>query len=254
MGDSMKEQWESNAHAYAELINGEGTPHHKYILIPCLDTMLGNVKGKRVLDAGCGEGYLSLRYAERGAFVVGIDISQHLIDLCKKNVGANTEFHVGDICKLDQFSDGSFDIVLCNLVLLNIPCFAEALGEFHRVLRPDGSLVFSVVHPAFNFYGPGAWEMGEKDPNSKRREGLFFKVDDYFVEKEYQRYWRTRQGEKFPEVISFFHRTISTYVDAIVGAGFRIVQMKEPKPVTEDAFFEREHRIPFFLVVKADKT
>jgi ubiquinone/menaquinone biosynthesis C-methylase UbiE len=254
MSDSIKDQWEANAQAFSDLIGGKGTPHHQHILIPCLDDLMGNVNDKEILDAGCGEGYLSRRYAEKGAIVTGVDISNKLIELCQKDTIENTSFHVGDICNLDSLSDNSFDIVMSNLVLLNVPCFDEALQEFHRVLRSGGSLVFSIVHPAFNFYGPGTWEMGEKDPITGRRKGLFFKVDNYFIEKEHQRYWRTRQGVKFPQFISFFHRTISTYVDALVEAGLCITQMREPKPVTEDAFFEREHRIPFFLVVKANKT
>ena len=253
MSDPIKEQWEANAQAFSDLIGGKGTPHHQHILIPCLDDMMGNVQGKSVLDAGCGEGFLSRRYAEKGATVAGVDISERLIELCQKDATENTSFHVGDICNLDGFADGSFDMVMSNLVLLNVPCFAEAVQEFYRVLRPGGSLIFSIVHPAFNFYGPGTWEMGEKDPRTSRKKGLFFKVDNYFIEREYQRYWKTRQGEKFPEPISFFHRTISTYVEAIAETGFTIAQMAEPRPATDDIFFDRERRIPFFLVVKANK-
>ncbi|MHA1936712.1 MAG: class I SAM-dependent methyltransferase, partial [Candidatus Thorarchaeota archaeon] len=149
--------------------------------------------------------------------------------------------------------DSTYDVVLCNLVLLNIPCLAEALFEFSRVLKTDGVLVFSIAHPAFNFYGPGTWEMGEKDHNTKRRKGLFFKVDQYFDEQEYQRFWKTRSGEKFPESISFFHRTLSTYIQALTESGLVISRIEEPQPVVDDDFFERERRIPFFLVVKARK-
>ncbi len=253
MSNPIKEQWEANAQAFSDLIGGQGTPHHQHILIPCLDSMMGNVKGKKILDAGCGEGYLSRRYAKKGATVTGVDISNKLIELCKKDAIENTTFFVGDICNLASFSDNSFDTVISNLVLLNVPCFTEALQEFYRVLNPRGFLIFSIVHPAFNFYGPGTWEMGQKNPETKRREGLFFKVDNYFAEREYQRFWTTRQGEKFPVPISFFHRTISTYVEAVVRAGFRIAQMEEPQPATDDIFFDRERRIPFFLIVKADK-
>jgi hypothetical protein len=116
-----------------------------------------------------------------------------------------------------------------------------------------GILVFSIVHPAFNFYGPGSWEMGEKDPETNRREGLFFKVDRYFDEEEYERYWKTKQGERFPEPISFFHRTLSTYINSLSSAGFRLMEFAEPQPLGKDQFFDRERRIPFFAVFKAMK-
>ncbi|MGY5852978.1 MAG: methyltransferase domain-containing protein [Candidatus Thorarchaeota archaeon] len=257
MVDSVREQWEANAQSFTTLISNQGTPHHREILNPCVEQLIGNVEGKKLLDAGCGEGYLSRYYSKKGAIVTGIDISNKLIEKCieiTKNEGINSDFKVGDICNLTGISKSEYDLVLCNLVLLNIPCLNDALKEFHRVLRDDGELVFSIVHPAFNFYGPGQWEMGEKSPETKRREGLFFKVDNYFDEKEYQRYWRTREGTRFPQPISFFHRTLSSYFDSLHKSGFTLVNFQEPLPVTDSDFFDRERRVPFFAVFNARKS
>ncbi len=253
MVDPIESQWEANSQAFADLIDQKGTPHHQHILNPCVDHLLGDVKDKMLLDAGCGEGYLSRHYAQKGAIVTGVDISESLVEICRSQPNDNIKYHIGSICNLDFISDSTYDLVLCNLVLLNVPCLTEALNEFSRVLKPGGMLVFSIVHPAFNFYGPGTWEMGDRDPNTKRRRGLFFKVDQYFTEQEYQRFWKTRSGEKFPQPISFFHRTISTYTRAVMESGLLISQIEEPQPVIDDDFFERERRIPFFLVVKARK-
>ncbi len=255
MADSVRSQWEANAQLYAELIADHGTPHHKLILNPCVEELLGDVKGKKMIDAGCGEGYLTRYYASKGAEVVGIDLSSNLIEIARDKSPEDllVDYQVGDICKMEFVADGWYDVLLCNLVILNIPCYQEAFSEFNRVLKSGGVLVFSIVHPAFNFYGPGAWEMGPKDPETKRRRGLFFKVDHYMHEMPYERYWRSRDGEKFPEPITFYHRTISTYVRELVNAGFRIEAMEEPMPMKKDEFFERERRIPFFLVFKAIK-
>lgn len=255
MEERLRKQWESNAHAFAELVSNQGTPHHREILNPCVERLLGGVKGKKLLDAGCGEGYLARHYAKLGATVTGVDISEKLIEISKKlarETEINVAFQVGDLSNL-EVQDDSFDLILCNLVLLNIPCFQKALSEFNRILKPGGVLVVSIVHPAFNFYGPGSWEMGEKDPTTNRRKGLYFKIDDYFDEKEFQRYWKTRQGEKFSEPFSFFHRTLSTYYNSLTANGFIVTQIEEPLPITENQFFERERRIPFFLVFKAVK-
>ncbi|MHA1480558.1 MAG: class I SAM-dependent methyltransferase [Candidatus Thorarchaeota archaeon] len=255
MADRISEQWENNAQAFADLVAGEGTPHHKMILNPCVENLVGTVKGKRVLDAGCGEGYLTRHYASKGADVTGVDISKNLIEIARDKSPEDLllDYKVDDICHMDSIADNSFDIVLCNLVILNVPCFKEAFSEFNRVLVPGGILVISIVHPAFNFYGPGSWEMGDKDPETRRRKGLFFKMDDYFDEKYYQRFWKTRKGEKFPEEITFFHRTLSTYMNAVLSAGFQVTKVEEPLPVDGDGFFERENRIPFFIVIKATK-
>ncbi|MFW9909177.1 MAG: class I SAM-dependent methyltransferase [Candidatus Thorarchaeota archaeon] len=255
MVDLIREQWEANAQAFADLISNKGTPHHQRILNPCIEKLLGDVQGKSMLDAGCGEGYLSRFYAQKGAIVTGVDFSENLIEIAReKSKDTSVSFQVGNICDLEGFSESVFDVVLCNLVLLNVSCLSESMNEFNRILKHGGTLVFSIVHPAFNFYGPGSWEMGEKDPDTSRRKGLFFKVDDYMDEKEYERYWQKRDGERFPQPITFYHRTISTYVNALVNSSFQIEVMDEPVPNTSDDFFEREQRVPFFLVFKARKS
>ena len=256
MTDRFQKQWEDNAEAFAKLIAGVGTPHHKRILNPCVEELLGDVKGKSLLDAGCGEGYLARYYTKKGATVVAIDLSPTLIDTSKKiteEEGFEVDYRVEDVCHIESIPNETFDIVLSNLVLLNIPCIVDALREYYRILKTGGNFVFSIVHPAFNFYGPGSWEMGEKDPETGRREGLYFKVDNYFDEEEFTQYWRTRDGEKFPAPISFFHRTLATYLNALITVGFNLVDFREPRPIDDDPFFERERRIPFFAVVKARK-
>lgn len=256
MDDRFREQWEKNADAFTNLIAGVGTPHHKSILNPCVENLLGDVKEKVLLDAGCGEGYLTRYYAKRGAVVTGIDISKQLIDTAiklTKKEELSVEYNVSDICDMRSIETERFDIILSNLVLLNIPCLDKALDEFHRVLKGDGILIISIVHPAFNFYGPGSWQMGERDSKTGRREGLFFKVDQYFDEREYQRYWKTRKGDEFPAPISFFHRTLETYLNAFRKSNFELVEVREPRPIDDDPFFERERRIPFFVVFKVRK-
>lgn len=254
MNDHLLSQWEENAEAFAQLINGRGTPHHRKILNPCIHRLMGDVKGKKILDAGCGEGYLSRIYTEKGADVVGVDFSPKLIALSqKRSAGLDIEFLVADICQLDSLKDNQFDVVLCNLVLLNVECLDKSLHEFYRVLRPSGFLIFSVVHPAFNVYGPGYWEVGEKIKTTGRRKGKYFISDQYFTEKEFLVLWKSRKGDGFPQKFSFFHRTISTYVNQVINTGFRLMALEEPLPVEATEFFDRERRIPFFLVIKAEK-
>jgi len=256
MDKKIREQWESNAEAFSGLIGGKGTPHHRRILNPCVERLLGNVKDKKLLDAGCGEGYLARYYAKKGAIVTAIDLSQRLIDASEQQTddeGVMIDYRVDNVCYIETVPNAEFDLVLSNLVLLNVPCLDDAIKEFYRVLKVGGFLVFSIVHPAFNFYGPGSWQLGEKNPETNRREGIFFKVDRYFEEQEYEHYWKTKEGENFPEPISFFHRTLSTYFNSLAVAGFRLVEFAEPQPVNEDQFFDRERRIPFFAVFKAQK-
>ncbi|MEM2142517.1 MAG: class I SAM-dependent methyltransferase [Candidatus Thorarchaeota archaeon] len=253
-GRNTAEQWETNAAAYADLIGGKGTPHHQHILNPCVEKMLGEIAGKRVLDAGCGEGYLSRYYSRKGALVTGVDISRRFISIAAsiaRNEGVSVEFRQSDLCNLSGIPDGYFDVVLCNLVLMNVPCLDEALASIRRVLRQSGILVLSVVHPAFDFYGPGRWELGDKDTVTGRRTGKHFIMDNYLDETVHERVWKSRDGSDFPAPITFFHRPISRYVSALIRAGFSLEALEEPVPDSTDDFFERERRIPTFLVIKS---
>ncbi len=94
------------------------------------------VPGMRVLDAGCGEGTLSLRMAERGAQVTGVDISQPNITACKRYArDAHIEtvtFQVEDLESL-SFADNSFDLVVSSHVLEHLPDFDKGLQEIMRV-------------------------------------------------------------------------------------------------------------------------
>jgi ubiquinone/menaquinone biosynthesis C-methylase UbiE len=252
--DHLLDQWETNAVAFADLINNQGTPHHRFILNPCIERMLGPVDGKRLLDAGCGEGYLCRYYFQKGARVVGVDFSSKMISIAKKkSKDFDIEYHVADICNLALFKENTFDFILCNLVLLNVECYEKALEEFFRVLESEGILVFSLVHPAFDVFGPGRWKLGEKSKDTGRREGQYFIMDRYFEKKEYLYKWTTRQGTKFPREFSFFHRPISAYISQLIACKFEILALEEPRPPPQNPFFERENRIPFFLCIKAKK-
>jgi 2-polyprenyl-3-methyl-5-hydroxy-6-metoxy-1,4-benzoquinol methylase len=104
MDEKIREQWESNAEAFSGLISGEGTPHHKKILNPCVERLLGDVRGKQFLDAGCGEGYLSRYYAKKGAIVTAIDLSQRLIETSKQltEEDVTIDYRVDNVCYIES--------------------------------------------------------------------------------------------------------------------------------------------------------
>ncbi|MHA1943189.1 MAG: class I SAM-dependent methyltransferase, partial [Candidatus Thorarchaeota archaeon] len=149
MDERIREQWEGNAEAFSNLIDGKGTPHHQKILNPCVEKLVGKVAGKKLLDAGSGEGYLARHYTKMGADVTAIDLSQRLIDTSEQiseSEGIAVDFRVDNVCYIESVPNEEFDIVLSNLVLLNVPCLDDAINEFHRVLKTGGILVFSIVH------------------------------------------------------------------------------------------------------------
>jgi arsenite methyltransferase len=106
---------------------------------------LGLRTGERVLDVGCGPGFLCESIAEvvgRDGTVTGIDISGDLIALCKRrNSPKWVSYAVGDATQLGE-SDARFDVVACTQVAEYVPDVGRVLSETFRVLRLGGRAVF----------------------------------------------------------------------------------------------------------------
>jgi ubiquinone/menaquinone biosynthesis C-methylase UbiE len=104
------------------------------------------VRGERVLDLACGTGRVSELAAAavgvRGS-VLGVDLSQRMVDSARRAAQPNMDFERMDAQQL-ALPDASFDVVLCSLGLMYLPDPAQALREAVRVLRPGGRLALSV--------------------------------------------------------------------------------------------------------------
>ena len=97
-----------------------------------------------ILDIGAGTGFLSIMLAELGYRVVGIDISEEMMERAKKKAvdrGVEAEFKLGDAENL-SFETGSFDAIVNRAVLWTLPNPEKALAEWKRVLKPGGRLCF----------------------------------------------------------------------------------------------------------------
>ncbi len=107
--------------------------------------LIGDVKGLRVLDFGCGNGWLSIWLAKNGAMVCGIDISQELVKKAvkaaeKAGVNGAAAFKVMSAENL-SFPDDSFDLIIGSAILHHTD-IAPTLKHIHRTLRPGGRAIF----------------------------------------------------------------------------------------------------------------
>jgi ubiquinone/menaquinone biosynthesis C-methylase UbiE len=133
----------SNISPYLRLIQRTGGTRHPGGL-SLTDSMLrrvGLTENSRLLDVGCGAGHTSAHIVNTyGCQVFGVDISPEAIerahDLYKLN------FSVGDISALD-FPDSSFDVVLCESVLIFVENKHAALKEMGRLVKPGGFLALN---------------------------------------------------------------------------------------------------------------
>jgi SAM-dependent methyltransferase len=141
--------------AYAPPIRGErgvagarrveGDP---FGLLPPLLTLLGDITGCRVLDAGCGEGYLARVLAAREARVTGIDLSLRLIELARvKNPTGDMDYRVADFSQPVPGIAGRFDAVASYLVLNDVQDYRGFAATPAASLKPGGRAVLALNNP-----------------------------------------------------------------------------------------------------------
>jgi 2-polyprenyl-6-hydroxyphenyl methylase/3-demethylubiquinone-9 3-methyltransferase len=109
---------------------------------------LGDLGGRRVLDAGCGGGLVARELAAAGAEVVGVDRSRGSLGVARRAVGTRFAPAQGRLERL-PFAAGSFDAVVAADVLEHLPDLPAAVAELARVLAPGGSFVFDTVNRTF---------------------------------------------------------------------------------------------------------
>lgn len=211
--------------------------HTNFYERPAMRSLLGDVQGKRVLDAGCGHGSNTDWLIAHGANVIAIDSTPRLVQLARERFGASVEIRLADLNEPLFFcAADSFDIVLCSLVLDYIEDWETLFKEFHRLLVELGRLVFSVHHPFF----------------------LDLKVDahiedSYFLLERLEEDWLPF-GLKIPA----FRRPLGAMSSALWNAGFVIEQIIEPKPTEEckqayPKYYERLSKHPVFICFGARK-
>jgi SAM-dependent methyltransferase len=111
------------------------------------------VRGRRVLDAGCGAGYGSAMLSAAGAdAVTGVDRAQAVLEVAQQGAPENVRFEVADVASL-PFAAASFDAVVCFEVIEHVEDRDAVLDELRRVLAPDGLLIIS--SPNRDRYVPG---------------------------------------------------------------------------------------------------
>jgi len=121
---------------------------------PQVDRLLGGVRGLTVLDVGCGTGRHAIRLARAGAEVQALDFSAGMLDQARKKPGAaGVNFRVHDLSEPLPFPAGTFDRVICGLVVDHIANLTGLFGEMLRVCRTSGWVVVSVMHPAMMLRG-----------------------------------------------------------------------------------------------------
>ncbi len=206
---------------------------------PAVLTELGDPAGLRVLDLGCGDaGFGRWLLAAGARSYLGIDGSRRMVELATRTLaGTAGRVQRGDL--EDLMTDrGSVDLVTARLVLHYVADLDPVLAAIVDALAPGGRLIISVVHPVITSHD-----------NRVAGPRTHWTVDDYFLCGARRRVWMGSE-------VTWQHRTVETYVDAILRAGLTVTALREcaPDPARFDgdtAELARRRRVPLFLLLSA---
>ena len=221
--------YDDHVEAYAAYVaqREQGGPDHDPMgILPRLLDLLGDMAGRTVLDAGCGEGFLARILAARGTRVTGIDLSPRLIDLARtKSPGGEIDFRVADLSAPLPDLVQHFDAVASYLVLNDVEDYRGFAATLASVLKPGGRLVLVLNNPY------GALVRGH--------------VADYFQSgavTPYRHLWAA--GIK----VYHHHRTLEEYLDAFLGASLQLTKLAD-LPAVSSGVLPEGYRFPRFMLL-----
>ncbi len=240
-------RWDANASYWVQIIREHRDKYRNELTDPAMLRAIGDVAGLDVLDAGCGEGYLSRILAGQGATVTGIDSSEKLIEAARQQNPAASQavsFDVGSVNNL-PYRDRAFDLIVCNHVLNDLREPSNAIAEFGRVTRLGGRLVILMLHPCF---------YNKHVERHHETNGLL--AASYFDLRGIEQKFEV-DGISSPVANAAWFRPLEYYTGKLRDSGFVILDLTEPHPSSEqiraDAWWNRGFTRPLFMLITAGR-
>ncbi len=241
--------WNKIASEWSEQVVG-GHKHSPYLVTRSLKQMLPDLAGRKILDAGCGDGYYTKILNDWGAGeVLGVDGSPKMIELAQAKF-PNLNFEIADLLQPWRSKKSTFDFIVANLLFNSLSDLNIFLTESNRVLKKQGGLIVSVLHPTFN------------STVTRLTKSWWAKLSLGFSKAQTINYFdhsnQWRKDSKSTRNLPFYHRTLEEYSQAFKQAGFKIDEMLEPHELPSDFLrqnpkLEYATRLPRFLFFKLVK-
>lgn len=219
-----------------------------HFIMPYTLQKIGDVANQKVLDIGCGEGGYSRELAKRGANVTAVDCSTASIEYAINK--ANSEnLHICHLVRnsndLYEIRDNEYDLVLASMMLMDCEDFDGTVQEIKRVLKKNGRIFISILHPCFN---------GKEIRWSKDDEGnTEVIVKNYFSPQT----WEAKLTNSIETCVIWRHRTLEDYFKAFIKYDLQLKDFNEPIPAEEQILksnrIEWLMRIPMFLFIELEK-
>jgi SAM-dependent methyltransferase len=236
--DPTSNGWAESAEAWIADMGEHGDYGRRYVLDPVVSARLGGRGFRKALDVGCGEGRLCRMLSGFGVETVGLDPTTALLDRARRQHLDGR--YVEGVAEALPFADAGFDLVVSCLSLIDIPDFEAAIAEMARVLAPGGTLFIANLT---------SFSTARVDtPVLERWVGApGVRIDRYLEPRSGWEAWRGIR-------IVNWHRPLSAYMGAFLGAGLRLTHFDEPSPVGGDpAKAERYRGVPWYVVMEWEK-
>lgn len=223
--------------------------------------VLGEVRGKRILEIGCGAAQNSLVLSKWGAHAFGIDLSRRQIlhgrQLSRKEA-VEVNLLVGSIDSL-PFKDETFDMIIAARTLHYVPDLKAAISEVHRVLVEKGCFTINTVHPLI-------W--GSAGKLAKYRGKPAVTIRNYFERRVVR--WINKLPNGTRVKMHSYYQTLQDHFDILIQNGFTIERYMELERLHESAlhplnqeklkkdkkarqFYTKMKEVPYWVIIKARK-
>lgn len=211
---------------------------------PVVRDMLPALDGKRVVDLGCGFGWVSRWIRENGATsVLGIDLSEKMLARARAETSDPTIAYRIDNLETLQLPAAAFDLAFSALAFHYVRDFDRLARMLHAAIVPGGDLVFTIEHPIFMAAAHPHWIADEDGRKT-------WPVNGYSVEGE-------RRTDWFAKGVVKYHRTVATTLNTLMAAGFELSRVEEFAPTPEQIAampdLAEELERPMLLLVSAHR-
>lgn len=218
------------------------------IEIPIMKKFLPSLESKKILDLGCGAGDMDKYFVNQGAdFVFATDISENMINIANAvNGDSKITYKVLKMEDINLIKE-QFDIVYSSLAFHYIEDLNKLFSDINDKLAVGGELVFSIESPI----NMCTCKLFKGDNRKIEKDGKFYLLfNGYNKEGKRDVYWNDTYVTKY-------HRTYASLVNALIGAGFELVEMLDSY-ASEEAIrlcqkYKYQEDRPYFTFIKAVK-
>jgi len=212
--------WNANAEVWDSRMGDEGNDFFRILQWPVITSFLDLQPGQHILDIACGNGLTSRKLAELGVQVTAFDFSENLIEKARARENPNSLISYHNIDATDEeqllsLGEQIFDSALSNMALFDMADIETLFRILPRLLKPNGTFVFSLMHPAFN-NASSMHVMEEIDDEGEIKTVYSVKISRYMT--FYQAKGLALRNQPKPQM--YFQRPLRYYLNLGFQNGF----------------------------------